>query len=702
MIDRSYWGKKIEETGVRQHGTSSRILGIGIFITGLLFLAVALIMGFEFPKLIYTGITGRQCYFSDQSINYEQWKNDDFYTHYNRIYYFVIDNVDDYLYRKQKPKIREVGPYVYKESRKHTQIDLLGSKLSYEILRQQTFDEHQTRLECGINCHENDKLNIFNLEYLYNVSLWGGENNFILSNIPDLLQHQLHLAFILYNGTDFYGDLAKFPSEDWLQSNPNASLNWSITNWITQQTIIPEQLLTNLSFNRDEIQALYNVIIDPQKFGTTCLNGLKSSTQCINAEQKMTENECVYKDTNQHCKNAQKTEKQNATSEFGLIQHLENWKLTNDTIHHEHIQQLLCSTVANFSVNSTTDCFVFDKHNMTLNIFMDLLFDYIFSHLALLSHNSLPPESRNLIFTSTQQDIAKGYFTGEYKHKGILTNNFDVKDTFQENPRWIFYTCLHENHIKNNFLLTEYDNHTCIPAIYFPRVTASSKLKVNGYVYFTPQAPLTTVCRTPVFYSDKYSMFMPEFWRTLTFSKQNELEMNCVRVGRYLPVNDEFKVDGFFIEEDGIQNVTQQCGYMSFLSHPYSTASNITQVERKTKSNKSHCYIYIEPVTGQIWHRVISFQFNIKISRKLFDSKWKQPLNLASFEHLLPVYWVKTVTTMTQIQPYKDFVTNMRRWACGGLISFTLLALSIMMCGSFIIFKPYVFNRVYPLPEATT
>ncbi|XP_014785504.1 uncharacterized protein LOC106880172 isoform X2 [Octopus bimaculoides] len=619
MIDRSYWGKKIEETGVRQHGTSSRILGIGIFITGLLFLAVALIMGFEFPKLIYTGITGRQCYFSDQSINYEQWKNDDFYTHYNRIYYFVIDNVDDYLYRKQKPKIREVGPYVYKESRKHTQIDLLGSKLSYEILRQQTFDEHQTRLECGINCHENDKLNIFNLEYLYNVSLWGGENNFILSNIPDLLQHQLHLAFILYNGTDFYGDLAKFPSEDWLQSNPNASLNWSITNWITQQTIIPEQLLTNLSFNRDEIQALYNVIIDPQKFGTTCLNGLKSSTQCINAEQKMTENECVYKDTNQHCKNAQKTEKQNATSEFGLIQHLENWKLTNDTIHHEHIQQLLCSTVANFSVNSTTDCFVFDKHNMTLNIFMDLLFDYIFSHLALLSHNSLPPESRNLIFTSTQQDIAKGYFTGEYKHKGILTNNFDVKDTFQENPRWIFYTCLHENHIKNNFLLT-----------------------------------------------------------------------------------DEFKVDGFFIEEDGIQNVTQQCGYMSFLSHPYSTASNITQVERKTKSNKSHCYIYIEPVTGQIWHRVISFQFNIKISRKLFDSKWKQPLNLASFEHLLPVYWVKTVTTMTQIQPYKDFVTNMRRWACGGLISFTLLALSIMMCGSFIIFKPYVFNRVYPLPEATT
>lgn len=69
------------------------------------------------------------------------------------VYFIISIKCDSLVFQ-----IREVGPYVYKEARKHTQIDLLGSKLSYEILRQQSFDEHQTRLECGINCHENDKV----------------------------------------------------------------------------------------------------------------------------------------------------------------------------------------------------------------------------------------------------------------------------------------------------------------------------------------------------------------------------------------------------------------------------------------------------------------------------------------------------------------------------------------------------------------
>ncbi|GAB1597701.1 hypothetical protein Ahia01_000046800 [Argonauta hians] len=691
MIDRSYWGKKIE-TGARQHGTSSRILGIGIFLTGLLFLAVALIMGFEFPKLVYTGTLGRQCYFSDQSINYEHWKNDDFYTHYNRIYYFVIDNRDDYLFRRQKPKIREVGPYVYRESRKHTQIDLMGSKLSYEIVRWQTFDEHQTLQECGRHCHENDMLTLLNLEYLYNVSLWGGENNFILSNIPELLRHHLHLAQTLYNGTDFYGDLANLSRETWPNNIPNVSFNWSLTHWIIHQNIIPRELLTNLSFNGEEIQAIYGIINDPMKFGTT----LKHDEHC----QKASGSECIYKNVNDQCKKAQTGDNQN-TSSLGLIQHLENWKLTNDTVHYQYIQNILCMSFTNFSTNSTPNCFAFDKDKTKMRVFMDLLYSYVFSQLALLSHNSLPSKSRSIIYTIKQQDMAKGYFTGDNKHNGILRNNVDTKETVQ-NPRWTFYTCLQEHDIKNNFLLTEYDNRSCIPAVYFPRVNTPSKLKVNGYVYFTPQAPLSTVCTSPVFNSDQYSIFMPEFWRTLIFYKQNEVEMNWVTVGRYLPIIDEFQVDGLFIEEEGIQNVTQQYGYSSFLSHPYSTAGNITQVNRKTKSNKPHCYIYIEPVTGQVWHRVSSFQFNVKISRNLFDSKWKQPINLTSFKQLLPVYWLKTVSTLTNIEPYKDFVTRLRRWACGGLISFTLLAISIMILGSFIIFKPYVFNKVHPLTETTT
>ena len=52
---------------------SKKILGVGIIITGLLVLAIALIMGLEFPKYIFRSTVDERCILGYDHPNYNTW-----------------------------------------------------------------------------------------------------------------------------------------------------------------------------------------------------------------------------------------------------------------------------------------------------------------------------------------------------------------------------------------------------------------------------------------------------------------------------------------------------------------------------------------------------------------------------------------------------------------------------------------------------
>lgn len=54
-------------------GTSKRIMGIGIVITGGIILAISLIMGIEFPKFAYRKNVEFLCIYNDKHEFYNQW-----------------------------------------------------------------------------------------------------------------------------------------------------------------------------------------------------------------------------------------------------------------------------------------------------------------------------------------------------------------------------------------------------------------------------------------------------------------------------------------------------------------------------------------------------------------------------------------------------------------------------------------------------
>lgn len=66
-------GRKPDTLARSNHSMSTKILGLGIFLTGMLILSIALIMGLEFPKYVYNKLVEEQCIINENHPKYREW-----------------------------------------------------------------------------------------------------------------------------------------------------------------------------------------------------------------------------------------------------------------------------------------------------------------------------------------------------------------------------------------------------------------------------------------------------------------------------------------------------------------------------------------------------------------------------------------------------------------------------------------------------
>lgn len=67
------WSRKDSDNKVPQQAMSTKILGLGLFLVGVLLLSVALIIGLEFPKYVRTKIIEDQCILNKDHSKFESW-----------------------------------------------------------------------------------------------------------------------------------------------------------------------------------------------------------------------------------------------------------------------------------------------------------------------------------------------------------------------------------------------------------------------------------------------------------------------------------------------------------------------------------------------------------------------------------------------------------------------------------------------------
>ncbi|KAL3874003.1 hypothetical protein ACJMK2_037074 [Sinanodonta woodiana] len=144
------------ESAIRGQRISAHILGIGIFMVGVMVLSVALILGLGFPRYVNERITDDQCILNKDHKFYYAWVSDADHVNYNRLYYWTIKNKADFLYGGANPEVVERGPYVYRETRTKFNIQFYNDRVTFQTMRTQTFAEELTKRECGQQCLEND------------------------------------------------------------------------------------------------------------------------------------------------------------------------------------------------------------------------------------------------------------------------------------------------------------------------------------------------------------------------------------------------------------------------------------------------------------------------------------------------------------------------------------------------------------------
>ncbi|CAH3044331.1 unnamed protein product, partial [Pocillopora meandrina] len=82
-----------------------------------------------------------------------------------RAYYWNISNKAGFLYRGERPKLRQRGPYVCSVTSKRIDVKFENGKVTSKKFEQAKFNKTLTNEECP-TCSENDELTILNAGYL--------------------------------------------------------------------------------------------------------------------------------------------------------------------------------------------------------------------------------------------------------------------------------------------------------------------------------------------------------------------------------------------------------------------------------------------------------------------------------------------------------------------------------------------------------
>lgn len=153
------------------------ITGTVLGILGLLTITVALVAHFVIPMLVKSKVEAMLVVSSSSqsSDQYQQWvTNADANApkKYNSLYFYHIENIDEFLMQGLAPRMQQRGPYVFREQFRHVNVTFTpdGNQVSYSDKVTNTFVPEMS------NGTLQDKVSILNLPYVKVMSKMGSES----------------------------------------------------------------------------------------------------------------------------------------------------------------------------------------------------------------------------------------------------------------------------------------------------------------------------------------------------------------------------------------------------------------------------------------------------------------------------------------------------------------------------------------------
>ncbi|XP_041351938.1 uncharacterized protein LOC121370637 [Gigantopelta aegis] len=705
-LDRGTWGRKYTDVSVRGSVMSVKILVLGIFFIGIFMLTIALIMGLEFPKYVRRKIIEDQCIINANHPKYDTWRLGDLWTRKNRIYYLVIENESGFLFNGEVPKIKERGPYVYTEVEVKDHVVFNVHEVYYTVRRIHSFDVELTAAECGNNCTENEQLTLVNPEFLKQTTYAGGEQLFVISQMPAVVSKSLTFMGINVHGPDtrtieVVGCLNSICDNHWSSSSSlsmNSDLNWlSFGLWLRlNDTAYKTVILTDrqgASFSQTQMLGLFDVLLQRQLLH----GGLLFSEQerCQKWSQYVA---CASTDSFSW----QSASFTDYETKCGIVPLLQEYRKRGTSC-----LANLTTVLNTFLCKEDTRCFNITGDSELSSAYVRSIADFVLNHLGVFVHNKIFLKDRGgLVTTRNQSDFALGYYiendslTPVFVH-GVLSDHWTGASGL-DNPVWKMATCLENRNIDNNMAVRGFNGSQFAPQTLLRN--PHSYAYVSGHSNYAStcgKLKACAACRVPDIH---LPMFVPELWRSVTFSSAGESVLFGTTQYRYFLSNDTFFSDGAYLVDNGLQNITGLYGYLSWRSNPlfYGASSLYFDGHFNNSVRTRHLsFVDVEAHTGRMWQKRFRFQFNVGVTAANTDAPKSRPLNVTYLGQPIPVYWLERsiVITNDEVDYFNYKVTRLMRVACGGLVGMTVVAFIVMIISVVVCIYSTKTNRVDPVPE---
>ncbi|CAH3030946.1 unnamed protein product [Porites evermanni] len=636
---------------------NKKVVGIALLVIGIVLIAIGIIIGLLLPSIAFKEVEKTTCVNSKDSAGYERWKGPTYFT--NRVYIWNITNKDGFLYRQEKPKLEEKGPYIYTTKSEKVDVKFENDRVTSKTFDKAKFNKTLTDKECP-KCNENDQLTVLNAAYLGLIAKVGSAKDFGTAFIPLILILVFHALdgkttnrnnTLLLMGKS-QTDKLEFPSTatlafgSWINSNPDPLRNATFGH-------------LKRNYSLQEMSGLYGALTDSTFLPFTNAALL---ARCTNKNNPFLSKDC------------------------GLAINL---GIYADPNVNQNVKLLVAPWIQSFLCPHASSCY-----NTTNNqAAIPAVAAFIAGPLPRFVLQYLENNNYGLTTTRNQSEIILGYlmdklhlpppFPSVIRVPGPVTSYNNETEAKARGKNSTFYTC---ESTEQRFTYAAIDGKTQIDPSLYPNAT-EDQLKVRGYYIQFPGQKSLKPCKTG--YSrlaSRYELFLTEFSFAVNVSHTQDVELHGIPMHRYTLDKSALDVNNVTVFTKGVFDVSRVSGGPLFFSLPrfLHGGSLHEELDLPAPEEKKHeSFLSIEPISGSAMDLKLRLQLNGMILNTSIYTDYQPQLNVTFLNKLFPIWWSEKSGGIDKetAETFRSKLFGSLQLSCGLLVALPVIGGILLMTG---------------------
>lgn len=627
---------------------NKKVVGITLLVIGIVLIAIGIIIGLLLPSIAFKEVEKTTCVNSKDSVGYERWKGPTYFT--NRVYIWNITNKEGFLYRQEKPKLEEKGPYIYTTESVKVDVKFENDQVTSKTFDKAKFNETLTAKECP-KCSENDQLTVLNAAYLGLMAKFESAKGFGTAFIPVLLKLVFHALDGKTKNRNNTLLLMGKSQTDQLEFPSTATLAFG--SWINSNHPYPQNATfasLKRNYSLQEMSGLYGALTDSTFLPFTNASLL---ARCKNKNNPFLSKDC------------------------GLAINL---GIYADPNVHQNVTLLVAPWIQSFLCPNASSCYNTTNNSAAIVA----VAAFIAGPLPRFVLQYWENNNNGLTTTRNQAEIILGYsIPSVIRVSGPVTSYNNEAEAKAQEKNSTFYTC---ESTERPFTYAAIDGKTQIDSSLYPSAT-KDQLKVRGYYIQFPGQKSLKSCKTGYSRQEpRYELFLTQLSFAVPVSYTEDVELHGIPMHRYTLDKSALDINNVTVFTKAVFDVSRVLGGPLFFSLPRFLHSDSLHEELNLpapEEKKHESFLSIEPISGSAMDLKLRLQLNGMILKTSIHTDYQPQLNVAFLNKLFPIWWSELSGGIDEetAETFRSKLFGSLQLSCGLLVALPVIGGILLMAG---------------------